>query len=106
MIHGTRRASAVALALTLLLGVAGPALAGGNARLSGTVNVNTATAEQLQMLPGIGETRAQALLEQRERQGRFQRIDDLLAVKGIGGASLEALRPYVTLQGATTAKLE
>ena len=92
--------------MTLLLGVGGPALAGGAARLSGTVNINTATAEQLQLLPGIGEARARALVEQRERHGRFQRIDDLLAVQGIGGAGLEELRPYVTLQGATTAKLE
>ena len=105
MIHGTRRAGAVALALALLA-VAVPALGGGDTRLSGTVNINTATSAPLQLLPGIGESRARALVELREVKGRFQRVDDLLAVKGIGGSSLEKLRPYVTLQGKTTAKRE
>lgn len=106
MTHGTRRAGTAALALALLLVVGAPALAGGASRLAGTVNINTATPDQLQLLPGIGEARALALVELRELHGRFERIDDLLAVKGLGGASLERLRPYVTLQGKTTAKLE
>ena len=106
MTHGTRRAGAAALALALLLTTGAPALAGGTNRLSGTVNINTATSDQLQLLPGIEEARAQELVELRELHGRFERIDELLAVKGIGGASLEQLRPFVTLQGKTTAKLE
>ena len=106
MTHGTRRAGGAALALALLLGVGAPALAGGASRLSGTVNINTASVDQLQLLPGIGVARARELVELREVQGRFERIDDLLAVKGIGSASLEQLRPFLTLQGKTTAKLE
>jgi competence protein ComEA len=99
------RALVCALALGIAL-VANPALAGGDSRLSGTVNVNTASAEQLQMLPGVGETRARALIEERKHRGGFKSVDDLLDVKGIGDASLDRLRPFVTVDGKTTAKLE
>lgn len=96
------RAAACALALALVLASA-PALAGGEPPLNGTVNVNTATAEQLQLLPGIGDARARAVIEARKRRGGFEQVEDLLEVKGIGEASLEQLRPYVTVEGRTTA---
>ena len=104
-----RKAGACAVACALALGVAlaaAPILAGGETRLSGTVNVNTATAEQLQLLPGIGESRARAVIDARKRRGGFERVDDLLEVKGIGEASLEQMRPYVTVDGKTSASLE
>lgn len=96
------RAAACALALALVLASA-PTLAGGEPPLTGTVNVNTATAEQLQLLPGIGDARARAVIEARKRRGGFEQVEDLLEVKGIGEASLEQLRPYVTVEGRTTA---
>lgn len=99
------RAAACALALIPLLAAA-PALAGGEPHVSGTVNVNTATAEQLQLLPGIGEARAQAVIEARKRRGGFEKVEDLLEVKGIGETSLEQLRPYVTVTGKTTASVD
>jgi len=99
------RAAACALALGVALAVT-PALAGGETRLSGTVNVNTATAEQLQLLPGIGETRALAVIETRKRRGGFESVEDLLDVKGIGESSLQQMRPYVTVDGKTSARLE
>ena len=68
----------------------------------GVVNVNTATLEQLQQLPGVGETRARALVEARREKGGFRSIDELIAVHGVGKALLEKLRPYVTLEGKTT----
>ncbi|NRA08408.1 MAG: helix-hairpin-helix domain-containing protein [Myxococcales bacterium] len=103
MTHGTRRAGATALALALLLG--GVSALGGEAfRLAGTVNINTATPDQLELLPGIGSARARAVVELRELRGRFEQVDDLLAVQGIGATGLEELRAYVTLQGKTTAK--
>ena len=74
--------------------------------LRGTVNINTATVEQLEMLPGIGESRAKAVIEARKRSGGFKRVDDLLSVKGIGESSLDKLRPFLTLEGKTTAKRE
>jgi competence protein ComEA len=102
------RVSAVALAglLALVIGVASTATsAEGEAGLNGTVNVNTATLEELTLLPGIGESRAQAVIETRKRRGGFKSVDDLMEVKGIGEASLERLRPHVTTQGKTTARM-
>jgi len=107
--RGMRKAGARAAACALALGVAlavTPVLAGGETRLSGTVNVNTATAEQLQLLPGIGETRARAVIETRKRRGGFESVEDLLDVKGIGESSLQQMRPYVTVDGKTSARLE
>jgi competence protein ComEA len=92
-----------ALALAVLL-AGSSALA--EEELSGVVNVNTASAAELEMLPGIGASRAKALIEAREAKGGFKSLDDLLAVKGIGEASLAKLRPHLTLEGKTTAHAE
>lgn len=59
------------------------------------VNLNTATAEQLDTLPGVGPVTAQAILQWRSDNGAFTDIDDLLEVSGIGSATLSDLRPYV-----------
>jgi competence protein ComEA len=61
------------------------------------VDVNTAGAEQLESLPGVGPATAQAILDERERRGSFATVDDLLDVRGIGPAKLEALRDRVTV---------
>lgn len=99
-------ALAVASILALVLGVAtAVASAEEVPDMRGTVNVNTASLEELTLLPGIGESRAKALIETRKRLGGFKSVDDLLEVKGIGDASLERLRPHVTTQGKTTARL-
>ena len=71
---------------------------GGNGPI---VNINTATAEELQALPGVGEARAHAIVEMRESRGGFASIDDLLAVKGIGRTGLERLRPHARTSGPT-----
>lgn len=67
----------------------------------GVVNINTATAEQLGLLPGIGETKARTIVEHRQRRP-FARVDDLVAVRGIGRATLRRLRPYLVVRGETT----
>lgn len=61
-----------------------------------TINLNTASAGELEELPGIGESRARAIVEAREKRGGFKSVDDLSEVKGIGKAQLEKLRPMVT----------
>jgi len=68
----------------------------------GVVNINTASADELERLPGIGPSRAQAILALRARLTRFTRLEELLRVKGIGRATFRKLRPLLTLQGATT----
>ena len=103
--HRLARLAGAALALTVLLVFAGaPAYAA--EEIQGVVNVNTATAAELEMLPGIGASRAKAMIEAREAKGGFKSLDDLLAVKGIGEASLAKLRPHLTLEGKTTAHPE
>ncbi len=64
----------------------------------GKVALNLATEEDLRRLPGIGATRAKAILALRERLGRFRRPEDLLRVKGIGRRSLARLRPLLIVE--------
>jgi competence protein ComEA len=59
------------------------------------VDLNTANLDQLETLPGIGPATAQAIIDQRERNGPFQSVDDLLDVRGIGPAKLDAIRDLV-----------
>ncbi|MFT3773475.1 MAG: helix-hairpin-helix domain-containing protein [Minicystis sp.] len=61
----------------------------------GKVILNLATEEDLRRLPGIGATRARAILTLRGRMKRFTRVEDLLKVKGLGRRSLARLRPLV-----------
>ncbi|MDR0883321.1 MAG: helix-hairpin-helix domain-containing protein [Oscillospiraceae bacterium] len=62
---------------------------------TGKVNVNTASVVELQALPGIGPTKAQAIADYRAAHGAFLSPEDLLGVKGIGKATLDKLRPYL-----------
>ena len=71
------------------------------ARSEGVVNINTATAAQLALLPGVGPTRAEAIIAARERRP-FRTVNELIRVRGIGRATLRQLRPYVSVQGETT----
>jgi comEA protein len=62
------------------------------------IPINTATAEMLEELDGIGPSLSKAIVTYREENGPFESIDDLLAVKGIGQVRLEAIRPYIRLE--------
>ncbi|AMX82833.1 competence protein ComEA [Geobacillus subterraneus] len=59
------------------------------------VAVNTATEEELMQIPGIGPTKAKAIIAYRDEHGPFQRVEDLLKVSGIGEKTLEKLKPYL-----------
>ena len=62
------------------------------------VNLNTATAEQLETLPGIGPDLAQRILNYRNDNGPFKNVDGLLNVKGIGEGKLAKLRDQITVE--------
>ena len=85
-----------------LLLAAAPVLAGEGK----TVNVNTATAAELQLLPRIGPSVAARIVEQREKNGAFKSLDDLMLVRGIGESTYEQLKPYVALCRADDAQRE
>ncbi|MCB9778991.1 MAG: helix-hairpin-helix domain-containing protein [Alphaproteobacteria bacterium] len=59
------------------------------------VDVNSASATALQAVPGVGESRARAIVAEREAHGPFRSVDDLERVRGIGPATVDALRPFV-----------
>lgn len=86
-----RRFLAAAVAL-LLLGAVTLAQKQPPAR---PIDLNAATIKELEELPGIGPVTAQRIIDARQKSGRFRRVEDLLAIRGISTKRLEALRPYV-----------
>lgn len=62
------------------------------------IDINAATAEQLQRVPGIGETLARRIIEFRAEHGPFEKVDDLLNVQGIGTTTLDKMRPFLTVK--------
>ena len=69
----------------------------GRASPADPVFVNVATVDELRRLPGVGAKRADAIVALRTRIGRFQRVEDLMRVKGIGRGTLRKWRPLVRL---------
>lgn len=78
-------------------GAAPSGAGGGDDSNRGPVNVNTASAHELEALPGIGPATAAAIVDDRTRNGPFASVDDLERVAGIGPAKLAALRDQVTV---------
>lgn len=70
------------------------------------ININSASVEQLMLLPRIGEKTAAQIVAWREQNGPFKKTTDILQVKGIGDASYEMLKPYLVLEGETTLKVK
>ena len=94
-----RRLRALALTAALIaLGSIGALAA------QGKVNINTATAEQLTLLPRVGTVVAERIVEFRDKNGRFKKAEDLLLVSGIGDRTFDLIKPYVSLEGETTLK--
>lgn len=79
----------------------GPPDPGSGGDAGSMVNVNTATAADLERLPGIGPVLARRIVEHREAKGLFRRLDDLLEVKGIGPKLLRRIQPWLRLDDGT-----
>ena len=66
------------------------------------VNINTATAQELQLLPRIGPATAGRIVEFRKANGPFEAVEEIMRVRGVGERTFELLKPYLALEGETT----
>ncbi|HUP60846.1 MAG TPA: helix-hairpin-helix domain-containing protein [Thermoanaerobaculia bacterium] len=74
----------------------------GSVQATGVVNINTADAAQLALLPRVGEKAAQRILEYRTQHGSFKKTSELMQVKGFGAKTYERVAPYIAVEGKTT----
>ena len=72
---------------------------------SGKLDINAATADELETLPQIGPARAKAIIEYREREGGFEKIEDIVRVHGIGPKTFELLRDRIRVEDSEPAGL-
>ena len=72
--------------------------------LGGKINLNTATEQQLMMLPTVGPSKADRIVAWRKKNGGFKRIADLRRVKGFGYKTFKRLEPFLDVRGDTTLK--
>lgn len=70
--------------------------------VTGKVNLNTATPEQLMLLPGVGPSKAERVVAWRGKFGPFKRVADLRKVKGFGYKTLKRLEPHLDVKGEST----
>jgi competence protein ComEA len=78
-------------------GGAGGGGSGSGGAAAGPVNLNTASRTELETLPGVGPSTAEAIVSYRQQHGPFHRVDDLLNVRGIGPSKLDQIRPHATV---------
>ena len=92
----------VSLGLAVVLALvasSGLALAAGKPAPTSKVNINTATAQQLTVLPGVGEKLAARIVDYRQKSGGFKSVAELMNVQGIGEKNLAKIQSYLTVSG-------
>jgi competence protein ComEA len=99
------RIVATALVAVMALAMAGAATAQDTksapaAHAAQALNLNTATAAQLEALPGIGKATADRIVEYRQKSGGFKKVEDLMNVRGIGEKNFLKLKPLITVAPA------
>ena len=92
-------ATGLAVALASVLCVA-PVVADAKPTPSGKVNLNSASAEQLTALPGVGPALAARIVEHRQKQGSFRSVQELMNVRGIGEKNLAKIQGYLSVGDA------
>ena len=102
-----RKSHLIVLSVILIATISSAAMAAdaqpaGAVQVTGIVNLNTADATQLEMLPRVGSKVAQRIIDYRKEHGAFKKASDLMQVKGFGEKSFERLAAYVTVEGKTT----
>lgn len=61
------------------------------------ISINTAELEELKKIPGLGESKAKSIIEYRQKNGKFEKIEDITNVSGIGKTTFEKLKDYITI---------
>jgi competence ComEA-like helix-hairpin-helix protein len=79
-----------------------PAKKANRKQITGKLNLNTATEDQLQLLPTVGPSKAERIVAWRKKNGGFKRTADLRHVKGFGYKTFKKLEPYLDIKGETT----
>jgi competence ComEA-like helix-hairpin-helix protein len=106
LMRTAHRLSARIVLAALLLAAALPVLTAGGARAAetskGKVNLNSADASQLALLPRVGPSLAQKILDFRKQNGAFKSAEDLMLVRGVGEKTFQLLKPYIAISGETT----
>ena len=103
-----RKSHLIVLSVILIAAISTTAMAAdsqpvaGAPAVTGIVNLNTADAPQLELLPRVGAKAAQRIVDYRKEHGNFKKASDLMQVKGFGEKSFERLAAYVTVEGKTT----
>ena len=96
----------IVFAVLVVLGLGAPAGAAqdasrgsatSSAAAASPINLNTASVAQLETLPGIGKSTAERILEYRQKNGAFKKVEDLMNVRGVGEKSFLKLKPLVTV---------
>ena len=97
-----RKFQTLLVALVLILSASAAVADQAEPAPAGVVNINTADATQLALLPGIGSKTGERIVAYRDENGPFKKATDLMQVKGIGEKTFERLRPYLVVEGKTT----
>jgi competence ComEA-like helix-hairpin-helix protein len=90
-----RELKRAAIAAILVAACAFVVLAQGKQPPAHPLDLNVANVKELEQVPGIGPKTAQAIIDFRHKSGRFHRVEDLLAIKGISPRKLDKMRPYL-----------
>ena len=94
--NSVRAAVGVTLLALMLVGATAEVVAAGPAsNPTDLVDLNNASVDELQGIPGIGKVMAQRIVAWRDEHGPFRRVEDLMKVKGVGEKTFDKLRPYV-----------
>jgi comEA protein len=102
MLQCARAAKLSILILLCNLAFTTPALYASKKPPIAPVNINSASAAELQQVPGIGPSTAEKILQMRKSYGAFKSVNDLLAIRGIGKKRLDKMRKYLTAGKSAT----
>jgi len=102
MTNITKPAMALGLILAFLAMTVLPAVTLAASNSEGKININTASSSELQQLPRVGVKVAQRIVDYREKHGKFQRIEEIMKVQGIGEKTFEEMKDQITVGDEST----